>query len=483
MRSGSRNWAKWVAAIAVGLAGCAQVHEPRPVDTPPPLQVVPVQPPGSTTPPRIPKAEPTSVRRASSVEVLVPAGQSDPPSTDVPTSAKLTERDVIESVLRQNPTLTQMRAAAEAAQARYPQVTSLDDPMVTIWTAPGSYWSDHVDAAARAELAQKLPWPGKRELRGQAALAEASAAARELEVARLDLIEAARVALADYGLAERVLAVNKESLELLALSRRNAETRVRNGLAPQQDINQANVELARQEERAVALERARKVAQARLNTLMHQPPDAALPAPPDDAPTPTDLPDVASLRAKATAARPDLKALADRIRADEATAALAEQEYKPDVEVMAAYDGFWQGTDRSLQWQIGARVNIPIQYARRDAAVAEARARVARRRAELAKLTDQIAFRVQEAAEQVRESRKVIELYEQKILPAARANVKEAQSAYMNAKVPFLNLAGAQRTLIEQRERHLEAQAELRRRWAVLDRLIGEPSDPAHGRP
>src|SRR5262249_5664614 len=163
---------------------------------------------------------------------------------------------------------------ADAARARHPQVTSLDDPTVAVWTAPGSYWSDHVNAAARAEVAQKLPWPGKRELRGQAAAAEASASARQMDDARLQLVEAARV-------AGGSLAFAKENLEVRARARRNAETRVKNNRAPKQDITQADVEIAREEERAVGLERARRVAQARLNTLMPQPPDEPLAAPPD----------------------------------------------------------------------------------------------------------------------------------------------------------------------------------------------------------
>ncbi len=55
---------------------------------------------------------------------------------------------------------------------------------------------------------------------------------------------------------------------------------------------------------------------------------------------------------------------------------LAIQEYKPDVELMAAYDGFWQGSGGPpLQWQVGLRTNLPVRYARRDGAVEEARRR------------------------------------------------------------------------------------------------------------
>jgi outer membrane protein TolC len=313
-------------------------------------------------------------------------------------------------------------------------------------------------------------------LRGASAAAEADATARDLDDARLQLVEATRAALADLFVAERATAVNREAQELLKEFRQNAQSRYKTGLASQQDILQADVELARQEERAVALNRAKRVAAARLNTLLHRAPESPFGTVPETLPVPADSQDPAPLRTEAVNSRPDVKALADRIRADEAALGLAQTEYKPDVELMAAYDGFWQGTDRPLQFQVGARVNIPVRIARRDAAVAEAQARVARRQAELARLVDQVGLQVQEAYEQVRESRQVISLYDDRLLPAARSNVKEAQIAYTTGKVPFVALSEAQRTLADRRERYLEAQAELYRRLATLERLTAKPT-------
>ncbi|HKA06164.1 MAG TPA: TolC family protein, partial [Gemmataceae bacterium] len=191
-----------------------------------------------------------------------------------PLDQPLTEPALIDAVLRQNPTLEEMRAAVAAAQAKVPQVVSLEDPVVGAWTAPGSYPSDHVNPAARFEISQKLPWPGKRELRGASAAAEADAAARDLDGVRLQLVESTRAALADLFVAERAMAVNREAQELLKGFRENAQSRYKTGLASQQDILQADVELARQEERAVALTRARRVAAARLNTLLHRAPES-----------------------------------------------------------------------------------------------------------------------------------------------------------------------------------------------------------------
>src|SRR5262245_18791719 len=451
MRHGS-----WAVLAACALAGCAI---PKPIH--PQTQFAVPAPPAPA---------------------IQPVGHTELPPTvldaQIPEDQPLTEPVLVRVALERNPTLDEMRAAVAAAAARVPRAASLDDPTVGVWTSPGSYWSPNVNPAPRFEVSQKLPCPGKRELRVAAAAAEAGAAGADLAAARLELVEAVRAALADYFVAERGLAVNKEVRAILTQIRQDAVTRTRTAVGAQQDILQADVELARQDERAVGLERARRVARARIHTLLHRLATSPLGPPPEPPPATTDSQDPAALRPDAIAARPEIKALGDRIRAEEAALAAAGLEYQPDVEVMAAYDGFWQGTDRPLQWQVGARVNIPIQTGRRAGAIAEAQARVARRRAELARLTDQVGFQVQEASEQVRAARQVIDLYDQKVLPAARANLKEARAAYVNNRVPFLTLSEAQRTLADWRERHLEAQAELYRRQAALDRVIGKPVDP-----
>jgi cobalt-zinc-cadmium efflux system outer membrane protein len=457
-------------AVCLAACGCASFSGP---EEPAWLTPVPATARRTTTiPPPNTGVVPASYREDASAHQAPPTSVPTSPLDGVTT---LTAEDVVRIVIERNPTLDQMRASAAALVARYPQATSLDDPMLSFNTAPGSAWSGaNTDYAARVEISQKFLSPGKRGLKGTAARAEAAAAAEDVEDARLQLSEASRSALADYYLALKGSVVAEENAKLLREFRQNAETRYKNGQGPQQDMLQADVEIARLEERVVSLRRARLVAIAKLNTLMHLPADGLLP-PPAEFGASVALPDVTRLRELA-AERPDIRAAVSRIAAEEATLALAQKQYNPDFETMAAYDGFWQGANnRSLQWQVGARVNIPLQYGRRNAAVDEARANVARRRAELARLTDQVNFQVQEAFEQVRETDEIVRLYETKILKAAEANVKEAQTAYANSKIPFLNLLDAQRNRVALTDRFYEAVAESARRRATLGRVVGGP--------
>ncbi|MDQ6748600.1 MAG: TolC family protein, partial [Candidatus Dormibacteraeota bacterium] len=367
-------------------------------------------------------------------------------------------------------------SAWKAASARYPQVISLDDPMLGLQGAPATWFDRKLDGGYRVEVSQKLPWCGKLGLRGENALALASAAAYDVGDMQLQLAESARRAFYDYYLVDRALAVNRENLRLLREFEKNAETRYATGQVSQQDVLQAAVEIGRAQERQVILERLRPVTVARIDTLLHLPPDSPLPPPPEKVEVGETLPDAALLRAWAVERRPDLRALAQRIKAEESSLGLAHREFYPDVEVMAAYDTFWQ--ERPLRGQVGVRMNLPVRTERRYAAVAEAEARVGQRRAELAKQVDQLNYQVQQAYEQVRESEQVIGLYQKTILPAARQNVKAAQSAYTTAKIPFLSLVEAQRNVVGLQDRYYETLADYFRRHATLERVVGGPLVP-----
>jgi outer membrane protein TolC len=409
---------------------------------------------------------------------------SDPPFKE---QNELMVEELIEQVLARNPSLSQMIAAWQAASARYPQVTSLEDPMFGATVGPGTIAPDDsaVEFAYRVEISQKLPFPGKLSLRGENALAEANAAGRDIDDMRLQLIESARTALSDYYLVDRALEVNEDSLGLLRRFRKNAQTRYQAGLVPQQDVDQADVEIGREQERRLELDQMRQVAVARINTLMHLPADSPLPPPPKQLNVKGELPEEQVLRAMAVARRPDLQALVNRIAAEEASLALAHKEFYPDFEPFFMYDRFMGNVSdsRDLATMLGVRMNLPVYTQRRYGAVAEAEARIAQRRAELARVTDQINYQVQEAYARLERSKKSVRLYQDTILPAAERNVTSAQSAYVTAKIPFLSLIEAQRNVVNLRDRYYETLAEYFRRRAALERVIGGPVAPAMGDP
>ncbi|MBW8884623.1 MAG: hypothetical protein JF612_07565, partial [Planctomycetia bacterium] len=86
-----------------------------------------------------------------------------------------------------NPTLEAMAAAWQAAAQIYPQRVALDDPVLMGMIAPQSVGASTTETAYAFQLNQKMPWHGKRSLRGAVAAADADAACQEVEDSRLQV--------------------------------------------------------------------------------------------------------------------------------------------------------------------------------------------------------------------------------------------------------------------------------------------------------
>jgi len=223
------------------------------------------------------------------------------------------------------------------------------------------------------------------------------------------------------------------------------------------------------------LERMRQVAIARINTLLRRWPDAPLPPPPSELQAPAAPEDKNLAWQMALQQRPDLAALAWRVQAAEAALDLAYKNYYPDFDTFARYDTWWQpaSTQGPLRAQIGVAMNMPVYRQKLQAAVCEAQFRLNQRRAEFDARALQIQYEVLSAAEQVEESRKAVELYSQRLIPAAEQNVAAARTSYDVGKLNFLQLAQTQRQLIGVRERQIEALVAYHRRTAELARAVG----------
>src|SRR5262249_14796524 len=261
----------------------------------------------------------------------------------------------------------------------------------------------------------------------------------------LELVEAAQMAFFEYYLAERQRELNAQNVQSMKAFRQDARKRYEANLVTEQDVLQSDVELARLERRQVELERNRGVAIARLNPLLHGAADGPLPPSPKALPPAGELPSIEELRQTALSNRPDLAAIAARLAAEQSTLALAWKNYRPDLELMGRYDTFWQ--EPQLRTMVGVNANVPIYRQRLDAAVREACFRVIQRRAEYQQRVDDIHREVQTEYEQLQSSRQLIDLYQRRIVPAARQNIESARAGYMAAeiKVDFLRVVQAQR--------------------------------------
>ncbi len=399
----------------------------------------------------------------------------EPPPDPLSDLSRLDRETVIRAVVERNPTIEAARQAWEVAREREPQLSSLDDPVVSYSFAPLSIVAGDVRYGHIIGFAQRFPYSGKLDLRREIARAEAEAARHDYQAVRLELATLASLLFDDYYFVVRALEINAEHVGLLEDFQRIATARYVSGLAAQQDPLQAEVELAHLLHRDVVLRSSQRTIVAQLNALLHRPPNASLPLPPSelDAPAPSavDAEAQADETDRALVERPDLKARHAEIEAREVAIRLREKDFYPDFEVATSFNSLWG--DSQYRWTVGIGVSIPLHRDRLRAASAEAAAALKQAESARTALEDKIRTEVYVAQERRLEAEHVVELFRSRLLPASRDQIRAARSGFETGQNSFLALIEAERNQRSVRLGYEEALTDFYRRGAELDRALG----------
>ncbi len=379
---------------------------------------------------------------------------------------------LVRAVLERNPNLDAARQAWRATLAEHPQARSLEDTMASYSLAPLSIRSDVVRFGQVVRLEQRFPTPGKFRFAGDVALAEAEAMRGNYEGVRLTLALMASSLFDEYYRVTRVLVLNDEHRQLIEDIRASAMVQYESGRASQQDVLQAEVELAHIIHQRFMLESERKVIVAQINGLLHQRPELELPAPPQQMTSPSiDVPETAGLQQAALARRPELHAARSQLRAADAAVVLARRDYSPEIGLIGEYNSMWAETDH--RWMTGVSLNLPFQIRSRKGAVDEAHARAEQAAAELSSMHDGVRVEVEQARQRVLEAQHVVHLYQVRLIPAARAQIEAAGFGYDTGRSSFQALIDAERSLRTLEIEYEGALAGLGQRAAELDRASG----------
>lgn len=389
--------------------------------------------------------------------------------------AELSVDRLVQQVLQRNPGIEAMQAAADAAGARIESAGALDDPMVSYVVAPNTAGGPHQGLNQNVQVSQRFPWPGTLALRSRAASAEAESADQRVVDVRLRLVARARAVYAQWYYVHRALAINAENTQLVTHLRAVAKTSYASGLAPQQDILQAEVELVRLQNQALELTRLQRTVQARINALQNLDPDTAVPAP-AALPAETPLPTSAALRVAALARYPLLRSLDASISASRDRVDLAHKNYYPNVSLLAGYNSLMDMPAKRLT--VGVAINIPFGGNHRGE-VGEANARLRESEARLADARNQLLSDLAQTHATANQIAATIRLYHGKLLPLARLNLQAAEADYSSGSGDFLKLITAEQQYLTAELELARARADFFTQLASLDYQTGGALAPA----
>lgn len=386
---------------------------------------------------------------------------------------------LVTTALANNPELKASEARWEIFREKIAQARSFDDPMLTLAVRNGvisdplNFGKEPMTGKA-IELSQKLPFWGKRALRGEIAAKTAESYRWTLEERKVDLARMVKEAWYRIYYIDKSIDIVDKNIKILDDFITLAETKYSVNQGTQTDVFKAQVERSKLQDMRITLEQQRTSQQASLNTLVYRPAETPVGRIPDFSIRPMLL-SGKKLRETAYENRPEIKVLEARIGKGEADRKLADKEFYPDFNV---FGGYMQrdpvnGSAGNDMYTLGLSVNLPLQRERRHAAVAESESEIRMANEELNSLKSSIDFGVSDLLAQLNKRRKLVELYKTGIIPQADQALESATINYRVNKVDFLTLLNSQMVLFNYEREFYDSLADYQIKLADLEALVG----------
>lgn len=396
--------------------------------------------------------------------------------------APLTLDHAVSTALAGNPGLAKINARARALAEVPSQVGTLPDPTLSLnaLSLPTDTFSLSQEAMTQMQIGIgfTLPFPGKLDLREQAADFEAKAAVFDVDEMRLVLIRNVRSTWWNLFFLDRALSIVQRNQELLRQLVKIAETKYKTGLGMQSDVLLAQVELSKLLDVEISLKASRRGQAAALNALLDRPAatPVTLPAQADESLPPA--PDIEPLRKMALDVRPVLSSQHNALEASRTRVTLAKKDYYPDFKLGAAYGirsgNNPNGSSRADLASITFSMNLPIfTGTKQDRALAQRKADVLKEEYGLQDRATQVDTEIEQALADYLGGLEQVALFKTGIIPQARQTTASMLAAYQVNKVDFLNLVRARVTLYNYETQYWKALTSAWQAWARMEAAVG----------
>ncbi len=379
-----------------------------------------------------------------------------------------------------NPEYAVMRLEADAAAERVYPAGALPDPVLRTELQNITNYPTEANpnllpsrvGSTKYTLTQPLPFWGKRDLKREAAEAEADVANARAGITWTEQAARIKTEYARYFAVGKLIGLNREVIDLIDRLDGIIQARYAGGLAPQQDAIRVQVERTAMKSELIQMETEHHHAIARLNALLGRPAQSALAAPERLRPLPAAARlDYTSLEQRLRGRNPQLFADDARIRAAERNRDLAYRNRYPDFAVGVSPI---QTRNRVNEWELMVEFNIPLQQESRRSQEREAEKMIDVARARKEAGANQLLADLAENLSAIDAARRTEMLAQTSLLPQADLTFQAALAGYENGRVDFATLLDAQRQIRRARQDVIRAQAEQQARLADIERLIGE---------
>jgi cobalt-zinc-cadmium efflux system outer membrane protein len=385
---------------------------------------------------------------------------------------------LVDEALLHNREVLAAQKKYEAARQKPSQENSLPDPMVSLgYTANGAPYpvagiGRDVTSNAGITISQELPFPGKRQLRGQIASKEASAEYEQYLAVRLNITARLKQAYHELHHANAGITFVHRYQELLQNILRISEVRYSVGRAAQQDVFKAQTQFAIFQTQLLRYQQESESKQIEINALLNRPQGGHIEVPDDMAPGELTV-TLDDMLAHARTHAPMLAREQKMVERNDLASALARRNLYPDYTVSGGY--FNQGAMPPM-WQFRVDFKLPAYFrTKQNAEIAEKAfsATEARHNYEAAEVG--IQAQVRETYTLAATARKLADLYEKSVIPGAQLALESSMASYQTGTLDFLSLFSNFMNVVEYELMYHEEVMQFHVALARLEEMTGMP--------
>jgi len=367
----------------------------------------------------------------------------------IPLSIVQAQPDQLEDLLKEadsnNPSLQISHEQIAAAFHKIDQVRSLQDPVISVILSnyPTDSFKTNQTAMTGNEirLAQKFPFPGKLDTRGNIANQKRQWFAAVYQDYRLQVRAQVKDAWYRLIFQRQAIELTNSNLQVLDDFIKMTEVRYEVGKGLQQDVLKAHLQRSLQLDKLLALSQQESATLAELNSLAGRNTNQSLELG-DQLERVYNTFDLSALQQQAEQKRPMFNAYAALINQSKGQRELARLDYKPDFTLWAGYrwrdDGLADGGADFVS--AGVSFNLPVRKKRRSAAVAEVDSSLRLAVQKRNEFRNQTHLAIHQALTRFEHAGELADLYQNGIIPQANQTFQATLSAYQVNQANFLDL-------------------------------------------
>jgi outer membrane protein TolC len=385
---------------------------------------------------------------------------------------------LVEEALLHNREVLAAQKKYEAARQKPSQESSLPDPMVSVgYTSNGGPYpvaglGRDVTSNVGVMVSQELPFPGKRQLRGEIAAKEASAEYEQYLAVRLNVTARLKQAYHELHHANAGITFVHRYQELLRNILRISEVRYSVGRAAQQDVFKAQTQFAIFQTQLLRYEQERDSKEIEIDALLNRPQGGHIAVSEDATPGEFTV-TLDDMLAHARRHAPMLAREQKMVERNDLASALARRSLYPDYTVSGGY--FNQGTMPPM-WQFRVDFKLPAYFrTKQNAEIAEKAfsATEARHNYEAADVA--VQSQIRETYTLAATARKLVDLYQKSVIPGAQLALESSMAGYQTGTLDFLSLFSNFMNVVDYELMYHEEVMQFQVAMARLEEMTGMP--------